>query len=200
LPEDHPEDRFKGKQASFTVMLNELNSRTLPEIDQAFLAEFGEKIKTEADFDQMIEDELKSYKDQEHASLYREELKSQIVEKLDFTLPETLLKSEVDFRQHQLSHAPENKEKKEEDLALQAEKEAVEYLRLNRFIHRYMEEHGLTPEDNSVWQRFSMQASMMGQKPMELVRTDYGRQFYNDVYQTMSEESVLDHIVKELLS
>jgi len=200
LPDDHPEDRFKGKKASFEVHLKELNARSLPAIDDEFLAQYGDAVKTEADFDQMITDELKVIKEQEQAAQYREEIKKQLAEKLSFELPEGLIAEEVKFRLHQMSHAPENKDKPEDELAPIAAKEADSYLRTNRYIHRYMQENNVKLDDNDIWQRFSSQAAMMGQNPMELVRTDYGRQFYNDVYQMMSEETVLDAIVGGLLS
>lgn len=200
LPEDHPEEKFRGKKASFEVTVNEVNARALPEINEEFLAQYGDAVKTEADFDQMIEDELKSIKEHENSAAQREELKKQLSEQLDFELPEELLTQEVEFRLHQLTHAPENKDKPEDELKPLAQTEAEAYLRSNRFIHRFMDEKDIKLDDNDIWQRFSSQASMMGQNPMELVRTDYGRQFYNDVYQMMSEETVLNQLASELLS
>ncbi|MDT8446899.1 MAG: trigger factor [bacterium] len=199
LPEDHPEDRFKGKKASFEVTVQEVQARVLPAIDEKFLERFGDKVNTEAEFDQMVEDELKEIKEREQSHHYREELRKQIVEKLDFQLPASLQASEVEFRVHQLKNQPENADKSEEDLKPQAQKEADGYLRLNRFVHRYMDEKELKPDDNNIWQRFGMQCQMMGQNPMELIRTDYGRQFYNDIYQTTAEEMVLDQLVAEIL-
>ncbi|OGG99065.1 MAG: trigger factor [Candidatus Lambdaproteobacteria bacterium RIFOXYD1_FULL_56_27] len=200
LPADHPEDRFKDKKAHFKVELKEVKTRQLPALDAAFLARYGESIKTEADFDQLIEKELLGIKERERANQYREALRSQLAGHLNFVVPPSLLESEVGFRLHQLTQSPQNKGKEEAELRPLAQKEAEDYLRLNRYIHRYLEDNKITPEDNEVWRRFSMQAGMMGQNPNELLRTDYGRQFYNDVYQSMAEEAVLDHLSKELLT
>lgn len=199
LPEDHPEDKYKGKKSSFTVTCKKVEERKLPEVDEKFLERFGERIKTPEDFEKMIDDELEDIKTRENQHHYREELRTQIMDQLSFELPQSLIESETEFRTHQLKQSEENQEKSDEDLKPQAEKEAKDYLRLNRFVHRYMDEKEIKPDDNQLWQRFTMQCQMMGQNPMELIRTDYGRQFYNDIYQTTAEEQVLDHLAGEVL-
>ncbi|OGG96100.1 MAG: trigger factor [Candidatus Lambdaproteobacteria bacterium RIFOXYD12_FULL_49_8] len=199
LPADHPEKRFRGQKASFKVKLLEVQNRVLPQIDEAFLKQFGEKAKTPEAFEQMIENELKATKVRQQTQANREKLREQIAQNLQFPLPEGLMDSEVQFRVHQIKGQADHAEKSEDELKTLAEQDAQNFLRTNRFVHLYMKETGLTPKDDEVWRRFVLQCQMMGQNPGELVRTEHGRQFYNDLFQMMAEEAVLDHIASEIL-
>lgn len=200
FPEDYNEKKLQGKTGQFTVKVKEIKQKQPPEINEEFFKRYGDQVKSVEDFDKMVSDEVKFRKDQEIKREYHTALKEQLVDILDFDIPEQLLEEEVRMKVQQAKQQAIREEKPEEEPdEEQIKKNASEALRFTIFIQTMLDKKEVTVDESEANRRFEMNCAMMGVNPAELVNQDYGRQMYQQVYGMVAEETVLDFITEKVL-
>ena len=95
FPADFFNPEFAGKTLTMKATLKEVKERILPELDDAFAEKTGKFASVEALKDSIRESYLKSKNDL-HKSSAQKILLDGLLEKLDFPLPETMVKGHVD--------------------------------------------------------------------------------------------------------
>ena len=134
FPEDYGHKPLAGKTVTFTIRVNSLKSRNLPEVDEAFAKKVGSESleKLHQDLDAHIE----SGKQQAARNEALQKLLDRLMEGQTFDIPAGLLNARVDrilqeraMRLQRMGKSLEELGKKPEELRAEAEAEALETLR-----------------------------------------------------------------------
>jgi trigger factor len=103
-PKDYPDPKLAGKAYDYTVDVQGLKEKKLPELNDEFAKDvaaqspqFGD-IANLADLRQKIRADLEAAKDEQQAAQAREKILELLVQRHDFPVPEALVESQMDTR------------------------------------------------------------------------------------------------------
>lgn len=172
---DFPEAALAGKTAVYEIELNEVREKKLPEVDEAFLKDMGDK--TEADFRARLAKDITAEKTQHNEVLKRQYAVDKLMEGVDFPLPESALEEErqsvlqeMMMRFMSSGATKEDLEKNKESLFENATKEAEPRAKMRIFLNRVAVANNLKV-DNEDMQRMLWQESVRTRtRPEELVK------------------------------
>jgi trigger factor len=104
-PDDYPDEKLKGKTYNFTVDVQAIKEKKLPELNDEFVkdaagAEGGEAsgITTLEDLRKRIRENLEAAKEQRKGAQARDKILDQLVKQHDFPVPEALVEGQMDTR------------------------------------------------------------------------------------------------------
>lgn len=204
LPEEHHEESLRGQNAKFDVQVKEVRSKVLPEINDELFGKYGDDVNNEEEFNAMLDKEVTEAKENENKVEYREALKKQLSGVLDFELPEDVYAQETQFQLEQAKRATAQAEDAEgnsdENAEEEAKAKAADSLRVTVYFERMLEKDELSVNEQEVNQRFAMNAQMMGMNPADLYKQQYGQHFYQEIYRSVVEETVLDYLTEQVLA
>lgn len=172
---DFPEAALTGKTAVYELELNEIREKKLPEVDEAFLKDMGDK--TEADFRARLAKDITAEKTQHNEVLKRQYAVDKLMEGVDFPLPESALEEErqsvlqeMMMRFMSSGATKEDLEKNKESLFENATKEAEPRAKMRIFLNRVAVANSLKV-DNEDMQRMLWQESVRTRtRPEELIK------------------------------
>lgn len=107
FPEDSEIEELQGVSAEFQIKVEEVKSRTLPEVDDDFAQSVGEFENKEALLTE-IREQLEQNAKSEYNNEYNEKLVNQVVEMSEVEFPRQMLDEEIDRVIHQLEHRLQN--------------------------------------------------------------------------------------------
>jgi len=96
-PEDSPDKRLAGKTLSYSVTVNSMKKKILPELDDAFAKSLGD-FETLDGVRQRIREGMEQEKRHEAEHQAKEKLVDELVRRNDFPVPESLVDRQVDVR------------------------------------------------------------------------------------------------------
>ena len=94
FPEGYPQEECRGREARFEISLDDLKSRELPALDDAFAQQASDK-QTLAELKEDLETRLKQDAEQRQKNNRQEALLGALVEQLEVEIPESMIKEEV---------------------------------------------------------------------------------------------------------
>ena len=100
-PDDYPDQKLAGKTFDFTVDVQGIKEKKLPELNDEFVKEAaGEKaeVGTLDELRKKIRENLEASKEQQEGSQARDKILEQLVQKHDFPVPEALIEGQMDTR------------------------------------------------------------------------------------------------------
>lgn len=104
-PDDYPDQKLAGKTYNFTVEVQGIKEKKLPELNDDFVkdaagAEGPEAggVTTLAELRKKIRENLDAAKEQQQTAQAREKILAEIVKQHDFPVPEALIESQMDTR------------------------------------------------------------------------------------------------------
>lgn len=103
-PKDYPDPKLAGKAYDYTVDVQGLKEKKLPELNDEFAKDVAAQspqfgaITNLADLRQKIRADLEAAKDQQQAAQAREKILELLVQRHDFPVPEALVESQMDSR------------------------------------------------------------------------------------------------------
>jgi trigger factor len=100
-PDDYPDQKLAGKTYDFTVDVQGIKEKKLPELNDEFVKEVtGEKseVTTLDELRKKIRENLEASKEQQQGSQARDKILEQLVSKHDFPVPEALIEGQMDTR------------------------------------------------------------------------------------------------------
>lgn len=199
FPSDYNEESLREKTAQFRVKVNDIKKRINPELNEEFFKRYGDRVKTEEDFEQFIEDEVRFRKENEIQREQRDKIRGQLNDLMAFDVPQQLLDEEVKVRMNQAKQKKEDQDVSEEELESKIREEATRDLRFSIFVQKMMDEENLKPDENEVYRRFEINCAMMGIQASDLIKEEYGRHIYQQIFGIMAEETVLDFVIEKVL-
>ncbi len=96
-PADYQEARLAGKTVAYTIEVQAIKKRILPELTDAFAQELGD-YENQAALETRIREYLQSTKERDAEQQTREALFARLAERFAFPVPETLVQQQVDAR------------------------------------------------------------------------------------------------------
>ena len=93
-----------GEDAEIAATVNSVKEKELPELDDEF-AQLASEFDTIAELREDLRERLGQGKAMQQGAQARDKVLEQLVESVDFPLPETAVKAEVDFREHDIIHS-----------------------------------------------------------------------------------------------
>jgi trigger factor len=96
-PADFSDTRLAGKTTSYTVNIQGVKQKTLPELNDDFAKELGE-FQTLNDLRKRLREQMETERKQHAEHVAKEKLMDQLVEAHEFPVPESLVEHQVDVR------------------------------------------------------------------------------------------------------
>jgi len=93
-----------GSEAEIAVTLNSVKTKDLPAADDEF-AQMASEFDTLAELRDDIRERVSRVKTLEQGSQARDKIVEKLVETVEFPLPESAVKAEVDYREHEVVHS-----------------------------------------------------------------------------------------------
>jgi len=201
--ETYYHEKLAGKRVHFTFQVQDVKVMTLPDLDDEFAKNFGEEFKGIKDLEKRVREMVTAEEEKRIERDLKRRLLENLSEKVQFDLPEVLVKAEID---NALSRVRENlmrsgsslekaglsEEKLRNDFREDAEKRVKEMLILGEIANR--EEISITDEELS--DGIAGVAQSMGQ-PVESIRQYYeARGLMDSLRETLMEEKTLNYLVE----
>lgn len=95
FPEDYHAENLKGKEAVFTVTVNDIHTKVLPELDDEFAKDVSE-FETLKEYKDSIKKEIKDKKAKDAETKDEIKLIDTIVANASFTVPQAMIDEEID--------------------------------------------------------------------------------------------------------
>ncbi len=187
FPEDYSDEKSRGRKANFLIKLKELKTRELPDLDDAFAKQAGDKSNMD-ELRKDIEDRLKDDLQSRYEGNRKQVLAKALVEQLEIDLPETLIQQEIRnlIEQMASNFAQQGMDVKSiftsdlvKSLMDSSRPEAVENLKKNFALKALAEQEGIDISSNEIQERlkevrsqFERKDNIDERKLKELVRED----------------------------
>jgi trigger factor len=100
-PEDYPDPKLAGKTYDYSVEVQAVKEKKLPELNDEFAKDAASEpggVATLAELRQKIRESLETAKQQQQSAQGREKILEQIVKQHDFPVPEALVEHQMDTR------------------------------------------------------------------------------------------------------
>ena len=100
---DYPEEKLAGRQVRFSLQLNDIKVKELPELNDEFAKDLGE-FENLDQLKEKIREGLANEKQRARDSNVRQQLLQKLIEATDFPVPEVLLENRIDDKIRALAH------------------------------------------------------------------------------------------------
>jgi len=202
FPDDYAGKDVAGKTAKFTIEVNEVKRKQLPEIDDDFANEAG--FEDVADMREKMAEDLRSGAEQQSNNIAEQRLVQKIVENSTFELPESLVSdSAQEYYQQEIRRlvelriAPKELEERDAEIRAEARKNAEDNIKAFVAIN----EVGAAEEVTVTEQDFESEAANIQQRTgMDLAvvqrflsQADQRSEYETRIFRQKAMKVVLDH-------
>jgi len=199
FPEDYHAENLKGKAAEFEVTVHSVQTKELPEVDEAFIKSLG----IEAGTLEALRDEVKTNMKREVTNTVKHENRTNVfnalAEKVEIELPKAMVQKEKEALMNRAIQQLQQQGVKVKDLKLSAdqfEEEAEKRVKLGLILGQAIKEGGYKATEEEVTSYIAEQASSY-EDPKEVVN------WYRKNPQAMAEiQSILteDKVAESILN
>ncbi|MBL9188875.1 MAG: trigger factor [Opitutaceae bacterium] len=191
-----------GKQAVYSVTIQEVRERVLPELDAEFFK--GHEVDDLAGLQSKVRNNLKLQKEYQNRTAQRRQVMDQIAGRTDFPVPESLVESETQgmLRQHieeglRRGVPEEQFEKDKKELYAGAKQAATNRVKLQLILAKIAEQEKLEISNDDLNSAIYNEAMRSGQKPDKLARSLAENR---DQLRAMQQSIIFDKAVDFLVS
>ncbi len=129
IPEDYSNEKLAGKQADYEITLHKVETKQLPELNDALASEVSEgAFETLEDLRKAISDEILEGKKRSARDGLREKVVNAVIEQAQVTLHPLLVEEEAEEMLHQLSHLLEQQRLTLDQYLMMTRQSREEYL------------------------------------------------------------------------
>jgi trigger factor len=96
-PQDAEDKRLAGKTFTYSIKLNALKQKSLPELNEEFLKQFGE-FKTVDEIRKRIREQMEFERKHQAEHVAKDKLVADLIQRNDFEVPESLIEQQIDIR------------------------------------------------------------------------------------------------------
>ena len=180
FPEDYQAKDLAGKEAVFTVTLNDIKAKEKAVLDEEMVKRLipGDDSATEQTVKDKVSEQIRSEK---VSKIYNETLKPQLIEALvaeyDFDLPQNIVEQEIDAQvnnkakemsEEELATYKDNNEKIDE-LRDSVREEATRSVKATFLVDALARKESIEVNDQEVTQTIYYEAMMSGQDPQQVI-------------------------------
>ena len=181
FPEDYQSADLAGKEAVFTVTLNDIKEKTEAELDEEMVKKLipNDENATAETVKEKLAEQIKSEK---VSKLYNETLKPELIEalvaKYNFDLPQNIVEQEIDAQinnkaremsEDELAEYKDNEEKINE-LRESVRETATNSVKATFLVDYLAKKENVAVNDQEVSQTIYYEAMMSGQDPQEVIK------------------------------
>jgi trigger factor len=178
FPDDYGAEHLRGREARFTVTVNEVKRKELPELDDDFASDAA-GFDTLDELRDDVAAKLREADEQKVEAEFREAVLDAVVKEAKVDVPETLVEARArelwDRMLHTLGHQGITREnylriagKSEEEILAEARPDAEQALRREAVIAAVVEAEGIEPSDGDVLDALQASAAREGTTPEKL--------------------------------
>jgi len=206
FPKDYQSADLAGKEAVFTVTINEIKTKSSAELDEAMVKRLipGDENATADTVKEKIAEQIKSEK---ISKLYSETLKPQLIEALvaeyNFDLPQNIVDQEIDAQinvkaremsQEELAEYKDNEEKINE-LRESVREDAILSVKATFLVDTLARKEKIEVNDQEVSQTIYYEAIMSGQDPQQVIEYYQKNNLLPAVKMGMIEDKLFSKII-----
>ena len=173
--EDFAMKELAGKTAVYEIELLEIREKILPEVNEEFLKNLGDK--SEEDFRARLAKDITAEKTQHNEVLKRQMAVDQLMEKVDFDLPESALEEERQLVLQEMmvrfmsaGTKREDLEKHKQELFEAASKDAAPRAKMRIFLNRVAKANELKVTDEDMSRMLWQEAVRTRTRPEEIIK------------------------------
>lgn len=203
FPEAFPVEALAGKTATYSVTVQEVRERVLPELDEAFLKQQGAE-----SVDQLREEIRKSLtmrKEAEDHAERRRQAATALTSRATFPIPDTVIDSEAEGILRTLIDqnirrgiAQEELEKSKQELYATARNAAIERTKMRMLLVRVAEAEKITIERDDINRAIYREAQRSNQKPEKIAKElEKDRERVALLQQNILVDKALDFLVSK---
>jgi trigger factor len=171
-----PVPALAGKTAMYTVEIQEIRERVLPELNEEFFK--SQQVADLPALQAQVRNNLKMQKEYQNRSAQRRQVTEQLAGKVDFPVPDSLVDAETQgvlrqYIEEQMRRGvPEEQfEKEKKELFEGAKKAAVNRVKLQLILAKIAEKEKIEVTNDDLNRYLYREASRTGQKPDKLAKT-----------------------------
>ena len=174
FPEKFNVEALQGKKAVYSVEVQEVRERKLPEMDEAFFE--SQQVKDLDELKERVKGWLAGQKTQQRRADLRRQVSEKLTESAEFALPESLVESETENAMRQVvmenmqrGVGQDTLEDNKEDIHAQSRQTAESRVKLQLILSQIAEKEEIEVSDQDMTQFVMQQAYQSGQKPEQFV-------------------------------
>ena len=196
-------EALQGKKANYSIEVQEVRERELPELNDAFFK--AQQVESLDDLKSKISESLKMRKEAENRSEIRRQVSETLASKVEFSIPESLIESETQnilrqvVEQNVQRGVPQEElEKNKDDLFTNSRKAAINRAKLQLILARIAEEEKIRAEERDLQQVIYQEAMRSKTKPEKYAKElsrDRGR--IDSIQQAVVFDKTLDFLVDQ---
>ncbi|MFQ5935741.1 MAG: trigger factor [Acidiferrobacterales bacterium] len=198
FPEQHPKPELTGKPVTFEVKIREVAEALLPEVNEEFVRQLGLKDGKVETLRERVRANLEREMTQRLRTLIRARVLEALVGANDFELPQTLLKSEIDYvrRLHQaMQPASEGGHNETPEESAAYEQAARNRLARSLILAEVIRANGIKVTPEQVRTRVTAMAQQY-ESPEEFVRACYANPSrLAEIEASLVEEQAVEHLL-----
>ncbi|BET67855.1 trigger factor [Opitutales bacterium ASA1] len=175
FPDTFNVPQLAGKTGQYSVSVQEVRQRVLPELDDAFLQ--SQQVASVDELKERIRQSLVQRKESEDRADRRRQVAEALAGKVEFPIPETLIDSETEVLLRQLVEQnvrrgipQEELEKNKEEIYATARKTAIGRTKVRMLLARVAEAEQMKIERDDINRALVREAMRSGQRPEKLVK------------------------------
>ena len=201
VTEEVTDEKLKGKTMEYHVVIKEVCEPQLPEFDDKFAEHFDIK---EGGFEKLKE-ELKSSMQRQLTDALHNETKKRVLDKLleiynDLTIPEALIRDEIDNLRNQMIERFKQYVPNEQSLNLpdtMFEAEAKRRVSIGLLLHEYTKHHGLEPDQEQVDALINQQATRYPDPEQAKAYYYSNAEALNSIRSSVLEDKIINHLLDQ---
>jgi trigger factor len=179
VADDFPMEELRGTEIVFDATVKGIKEQKLPELDDTFVSEtlqFG-KDKTVADLKELISEQITQQKGQQIEEMKVNQIVEQLLDKVDFPLPEDLVNAEAQSSADEMVQRGAQSGMSDEDIAADqaaivatAQQQARNNLKTNFILQEIANEEKIEVSDTEVAQRVAGMAQQQKKAPKAMMK------------------------------
>jgi trigger factor len=181
FPEDYFKKELVGEQVTFQVKLNEIREEILPELDDDLAKSIGDQFHSLDALKEKIRENLQSGYTKRIEQELNEQIFTQLIEKTEFEVPDTLVDAELDQIMKDAERSFEQSNQTFEDVGLTRESLMEKYrptaekqVRRHLILSKLVEQEALELSDEELEKGFQEMADTY-QQPVEHLKGYYNQ-------------------------
>ncbi len=203
FPSEFTVEALQGKKANYSIEVQEVRERELPELDETFFK--AQQVESLDDLKAKISENLKMRKESENRSEIRRQVSEALASMVEFSIPESLIESETQnilrqvVEQNVKRGVPQDElEKNKDELFTNSRKAAINRAKLQLILARIAEQEKIQAEERDLQQVIYQEAMRSNVKPEKYAKElsrDRGR--VDSIQQAVVFDKTLDYLVDQ---
>ena len=208
--EDFEIKELAGKEATYSLEVEEVREKILPEMDTAFFESM--LVKDEIELREQISGNIEDQKKQQNSSYERQQITDHLLKSVDFSLPESGIEAErntilVEFMERNMQQGASESdfEAQKEKLHEEAGKAAHSRLKARLILNKIAKKENIQVDNEDLGRLIMFEAQQTGQKPEKLVKEiqkDENRlnRMYSEILLSKTMDLILEKAERETVS